>query len=227
MDIRQDAAPRVARYSECRLPTEYGPFQVFAYREEGNPNEHLAIVRGEVQGENDVLARVHSECLTGEVLHSLKCDCREQLDFGLRRIAEAGRGVVLYLRQEGRGIGLGDKIKAYQLQQQGYDTVDANRELGFADDLRRYHMVKTMLEDLEVESVALMTNNPSKVEGLRAEGVTVTRRVPHLIEPHPLNLGYLETKRTRMGHVYDLESAVPASRPSDIDYDPALLLDAE
>ncbi|MBO6936538.1 MAG: GTP cyclohydrolase II [Deltaproteobacteria bacterium] len=227
MDIRQDVAPRVVRYSECRLPTEYGPFQVFAYREEGNPNEHLAIVRGDVRGESDVLTRVHSECLTGEVLHSLKCDCREQLDYGLRRIADAGRGVVLYLRQEGRGIGLGDKIKAYQLQQQGLDTVDANRELGFADDLRRYHMVAQMLEDLDVRSVALMTNNPSKVEGLRRDGVVVTRRVAHLVEPHPLNLGYLETKRTRMGHVYDLESATPAPARPDVDYDPSLLLDAE
>lgn len=209
------------------MPTEYGPFQVFAYREEGNPNEHLAIVRGDVQGESDVLTRVHSECLTGEVLHSLKCDCREQLDFGLRRIADAGRGVVLYLRQEGRGIGLGDKIKAYQLQQQGYDTVDANRELGFDDDLRRYHMVAQMLEDLDIRSVALMTNNPSKVDGLRRDGVLVTRRVPHLVEPHPLNLGYLETKRTRMGHVYDLESATPAPTRPDVDYDPSQLLDAE
>lgn len=209
------------------MPTEYGPFQVFAYREEGNPNEHLAIVRGDVQGEHDVLTRVHSECLTGEVLHSLKCDCREQLDYGLRRIADAGRGVVLYLRQEGRGIGLGDKIRAYQLQQQGYDTVDANRELGFADDLRRYHMVTQMLEDLDIRSVALMTNNPAKVDGLRRDGVLVTRRVPHLVEPHALNLGYLETKRTRMGHVYDLDSATPVPSRPDVDYDPSLLLDAE
>ncbi len=209
------------------MPTEYGPFQVFAYREEGNPNEHLAIVSGDVRDGHDVLARVHSECLTGEVLHSLKCDCREQLDLGLKRIKEAGRGVVLYLRQEGRGIGLGEKIRAYQLQQQGLDTVDANRQLGFADDLRSYHMVRAMLEDLEVRSVALMTNNPSKVEGLRRDGVEVTRRVPHLVAPHPLNLGYLETKRARMGHVYDLESVEPATPREDVDYDPSLLFDAE
>ena len=209
------------------MPTEYGPFQVFAYRESGNPNEHLAIVSGDVRGAHDVLTRVHSECLTGEVLHSLKCDCREQLDLGLRRIKEAGSGLVLYLRQEGRGIGLGEKIRAYQLQQQGFDTVDANRELGFADDLRSYHMVRQMLEDLEVRSVALMTNNPTKVDGLRRDGVEVTRRVPHLVAPHPLNLGYLETKRARMGHVYDLESAEPATSRDDVDYDPSLLFDAE
>ena len=230
MDPRHDDAPLVERYSECRLPTEYGPFQVFAYREVGNPNEHLAIVSGEVAGEHDVLTRVHSECLTGEVLHSLKCDCREQLDLGLRRIKNNGRGVVLYLRQEGRGIGLGEKIRAYQLQQKGYDTVDANRKLGFADDLRRYHMVKQMLADLGVRSVALMTNNPAKVDGLRRDGVIVTRRVPHLVEPHPLNRAYLETKRERMGHVYDMEQAEPAQAPAsgaDIDYDPGQLFDAE
>lgn len=216
---------KVSRYSECRLPTEYGTFQVVAYREEGVPVEHVAICYGEVTGE-DVLCRVHSECLTGEVLHSLKCDCREQLDLSLRRIVEVGRGVVLYLRQEGRGIGLGDKIRVYQMQQQGYDTVDANRVLGFADDLRRYHMAAAMLNDLGVRSVALMTNNPSKVDQLRDEGIIVTRREPHLVEPHALNRGYLETKRARMGHLYDLEGD-QESGPIGTDYDLSQLLDAE
>ncbi|MBX3251180.1 MAG: GTP cyclohydrolase II [Myxococcales bacterium] len=215
---------KVSRYSECRLPTEYGTFQVVAYREEGVPVEHVAICYGEVTGD-DVLCRVHSECLTGEVLHSLKCDCREQLDLSLRRIVEAGRGVVLYLRQEGRGIGLGDKIRVYQMQQKGYDTVDANRVLGFEDDLRRYHMAAAMLNDLGVKSVALMTNNPSKVEQLRGEGIVVTRREPHLVEPHALNRGYLETKRARMGHLYDLESD-DEPRPMN-GFDSAQLLDAE
>lgn len=220
--------PLVSRYSQARLPTEYGNFEVFAYREEGNPNEHLAIVAGDVQGESDVVARVHSECLTGEVLHSLKCDCREQLDLALRRIAEVGRGVVFYLRQEGRGIGLGNKIAAYHLQQKGLDTVDANRELGFADDARRYHMVTAMIADLGIASVALMTNNPTKVEALRRDGVVVTRRLAHLVEPHPLNVGYLQTKAARMGHVYDLDAdAVPAPPPIDVDYDPSALFDAE
>ena len=221
--------PLVQRYSQARLPTEYGTFEVYAYREEGNPNEHLAIVAGEVGGADDVLARVHSECLTGEVLHSLKCDCREQLDLALRRIAESGRGVVFYLRQEGRGIGLGNKIAAYHLQQKGLDTVDANRELGFADDARAYHMVTAMIADLGIKSVALMTNNPTKVEALRRDGVVVTRREPHLIEPHPLNVGYLQTKAARMGHLYDLagDEAVPAPGPLRVDYDPSALFDAE
>lgn len=226
--MNSQSSVRVERYSECRLPTEYGAFQVIAYREQGNPNEHLAIVRGDVEGAREVLCRAHSECFTGEILHSLKCDCREQLDLALRRIAEAGTGVVLYLRQEGRGIGLGDKLRAYHMQQKGYDTVDANRVLGFDDDLRRYHMAAAMLEDLGVRSVQLMTNNPSKVEQLRAEGIQVVRRVPHLVEPHELNRGYLETKRARMGHMYDLEDdAVPKPAPLAPEYDPALLLDAE
>ena len=183
------------------MPTEYGTFRVHAFREDGKPSEHLAIVKGDVEDEVDVLTRAHSECLTGEVLHSLKCDCREQLALALRRIASEERGVVLYLRQEGRGIGLGNKIAAYGLQQSGYDTVDANRELGFPDDMRRYHMVKCMLEHLRVRSVLLMTNNPAKVEGLRKEGVIVTKRVEHLVEPHAHNRGYLETKQERMGHL--------------------------
>lgn len=201
-DSTRNAA--VTRYAEADVPTEYGPLRMIVYRQEGSEHEHVAIVSGEVAGKSDVLVRVHSECLTGEVLHSLKCDCREQLDLALRRIAESGEGAVLYLRQEGRGIGLGNKIRAYALQAQGYDTVDANRALGFEDDLRRYDVAAFMLEDLGVESVRLMTNNPSKVDALRAEGVEVTGRVEHLVEPHAHNRGYLESKKARMGHVYDL-----------------------
>jgi GTP cyclohydrolase II len=196
--------PVVARYAEAEIPTEYGDFRVFVYRQTDTDAEHLAVVKGDVRGHEDVLARVHSECLTGEVLHSLKCDCREQLDLALRRIAEAGRGVVLYLRQEGRGIGLGNKIRAYALQEQGYDTVDANRALGFEDDLRTYDIAACMLADLGVRSIRLLTNNPAKVEQLRKEGVNVTSRVEHLAEPHAWNRGYLESKRARMGHLYDL-----------------------
>jgi len=194
----------VTRYSEADVPTEYGTLRMIVYRQAGTDHEHVAIVAGTVSGKSDVLVRVHSECLTGEVLHSLKCDCREQLDLALRRIVEAGEGAVLYLRQEGRGIGLGNKIKAYALQSQGYDTVDANRALGFEDDLRRYDVAARMLEDLGIESVRLMTNNPSKVEALRADGVNVAGRVEHLVEPHAHNRGYLESKKARMGHVYDL-----------------------
>jgi GTP cyclohydrolase II/3,4-dihydroxy 2-butanone 4-phosphate synthase/GTP cyclohydrolase II len=175
--------------------------------------EHVAIVKGDVQDGERVLARVHSECLTGEVLHSLKCDCREQLDLALRRISDAGRGVVLYLRQEGRGIGLGNKIRAYALQAEGFDTVDANRELGFDDDLRRYQVASNMLADLGVRSVDLMTNNPSKIDALEQDGIVVARRVPHYVEPHEHNLDYITTKRSRMGHL-DARSGrggVPAS----------------
>lgn len=190
------------RYAESDIPTEYGDLRVVVYRE--GEVEHLAIVHGDVSGSEDLLVRVHSECLTGEVLHSLKCDCREQLDLALKRIVEAGRGVVLYLRQEGRGIGLGNKIRAYALQAQGYDTVDANRALGFGDDLRRYDIAAFMLEDLGVRSIRLMTNNPAKVEALAKHGVVVNGRVEHLAEPHEGNRGYLESKQRRMGHLYDM-----------------------
>lgn len=210
-DTKQDAT--VVRYSEANIPTEYGTFRVVVYRQPGTEHEHVAIVAGEPAGKTDVLVRVHSECLTGEVLHSLKCDCREQLDLALTRIAEAGDGAVLYLRQEGRGIGLGNKIRAYALQQQGYDTVDANRALGFEDDLRRYDIAADILADLGIESVRLMTNNPTKVSALREEGVVVTSRVEHLVEPHAMNRGYLESKRARMGHVYDLTRFAGSARP--------------
>ncbi len=193
--------PVVYRYSEADVPTEYGTFRVVVYHEQGRTEEHCALVRGTVSSKNNVLVRVHSECFTGEVLHSLKCDCREQLDLALRRIAEAGEGAVLYLRQEGRGIGLGNKIRAYALQQRGFDTVDANRALGFEDDLRRYHVAAAMIRDLGIQSVSLMTNNPDKVESLQAEGVVVARRVPHLVTLHEHNREYMATKRRRMGHV--------------------------
>ena len=197
-------AIRVVRYSEAEVPTEYGLFRMVVYRQAGSSHEHCAIVAGDVQGAEDVLARVHSECLTGEVLHSLKCDCREQLSLALRRISANGRGVVLYLRQEGRGIGLGNKIRAYALQERGADTVDANRMLGFADDLRRYDVATAMLQDLGVVSVALMTNNPEKVAALRQDGVPVTRRVAHHTPPNEFNWDYLNTKRVRMGHDIEL-----------------------
>ena len=200
-------APTTTRYAEANIPTEYGTFRVYAYREQGSPHEHLAIVAGDVRGKANVLARVHSECLTGEVLHSLKCDCREQLDLAFRRIAANGEGVVLYLRQEGRGIGLGNKLRAYALQEQGVDTVDANTQLGFEPDHRRYHVAAEILADLGVRSIALLTNNPAKVEALRADGVVVARRMEHEVESNEVNRGYLETKRSRMGHLLALEAA--------------------
>jgi len=164
--------------------------------------EHVALVVGNVAApsEEPVLVRVHSECWTGEVLRSHKCDCRDQLDHALRAIAAAGRGVVVYLRQEGRGIGLGNKIRAYALQEKGIDTVDANRMLGFGDDERTYDVAAAMLSSLGVKAVALMTNNPKKMEGLRAHGVEVTSRVPISVEPNPHNADYLAVKAKRMGH---------------------------
>ncbi len=193
--------PTVERYAEAQLPTRFGPFRVVVYRETDGDKEHLAVVVGEVEGAEDLLVRVHSECLTGEVLHSLKCDCRDQLDLALERIQKAGTGALLYLRQEGRGIGLGNKIRAYAKQDEGLDTVDANLALGFADDHRGYRVAADMLRDLGVESVALMTNNPRKVQGLQKDGITVTRREPHEVEAHELNREYLKTKQDRLGHL--------------------------
>ncbi len=192
-------------YAEAPVPTEYGDVRVLVFRETPcdpscAPLEHVAIVCGDVKGRDEVLARAHSECWTGEALHSLKCDCREQLDHALRRITEAGRGVVLYLRQEGRGIGLGNKIRAYALQSQGHDTVDANRLLGFPDDLRSYRPAAEMLRVLGVRSVVLLTNNPAKVRGLEAEGVHVARREPVAVPVNPYSREYLRAKADRMGH---------------------------
>ena len=196
--------PAVFLYAEAEIPTEYGTFRVLVFHERNTPHEHVAIVKGDVEGKSDVLCRVHSECFTGEVLHSLKCDCGEQLGFALKKISAEGAGMVLYLRQEGRGIGLGNKIRAYALQAKGADTVDANRMLGFADDLRRYHVAARMLTDLGVRSVALMTNNPSKVKLLRADGVVVSSRVPVRVQLNDLSRAYLDTKRARMGHLVDV-----------------------
>lgn len=183
------------------LPTRHGTFEVYVFRYDDEPDkEHLAIVSGGVRGASDVSVRVHSECLTSEVLGSLKCDCREQLEFALGYIARQSPGVVLYLRQEGRGIGLTNKIRAYALQSHGVDTVDANRQLGLPDDTRRYESAAAMLEHLGVRSVRLLTNNPEKISALRALGVVVRERVPVLIEPNAHSRGYLRTKVVRMNH---------------------------
>jgi GTP cyclohydrolase II len=197
--------PAVERYAESDVPTEYGPVRVVVFRTGGGstaaPEEHMALVVGDVRTPGEPpLVRVHSECWTGEVLRSRKCDCRDQLDHALRTISEAGRGVVVYLRQEGRGIGLGNKIRAYALQEQGHDTVDANRMLGFADDARTYDVAAAILGELGVSRVALLTNNPRKVEGLRTHGVEVTERVPSAVEPNVHNADYLAVKAKRMGH---------------------------
>ena len=187
------------RYAEAEIPTKFGAFRTVVYR--FGAEEHLAIVRGDVAGQEAVLCRVHSECWTGETLGSLKCDCREQLDRALEAVARVGRGVVVYLRQEGRGIGLGNKIRAYALQAEGKDTVEANLALGFAADLRSYEQAAAILADLGVRSVALMTNNPKKLEGLAQAGVTVAEHVPHWVSDSEHSREYLETKKSKMGHL--------------------------
>jgi GTP cyclohydrolase II/3,4-dihydroxy 2-butanone 4-phosphate synthase/GTP cyclohydrolase II len=198
--------PSVSRFSQATIPTHNGTLTVVVYREAGRrveEREHVAIVAGAIDalgGAEPLLARVHSECWTGETLGSLKCDCREQLDRALAAIEETGRGVVVYLRQEGRGIGLGNKIKAYALQAEGADTVEANEQLGFAADLRSYDLAASILRDLGVSSVALMTNNPDKCAGLEKAGIAVARRVPHWGGPNEHNRDYLAVKKAKLGH---------------------------
>ena len=208
-----DKAPMdVARYSEADLPTVYGPFRLYVYREgqtSGQPSpgstslEHMAIVRGDLRGQEAVLCRIHSECWTSEVIGSMKCDCREQLEAALKRVAAEGSGVVVYLRQEGRGIGLGNKIKAYALQNEGADTVEANIALGFEADSRNYDLAGAILNDLGVKSVRLMTNNPLKMDGLRQAGVEVVGRQSHWVAENRYNAQYLAVKRRKMGHHAD------------------------
>ncbi len=192
------------RFSEADIPTGRGTLRTIVFRDKRNGREHVALVVGHVSGNEGVPVRIHSECLTSEVFGSLKCDCREQLDRALEFITQAGQGVVLYLRQEGRGIGLGNKIKAYALQSKGLDTYEANRQLGFADDLRTYDIAAEMLRSLDVRSVDLMTNNPLKIAGMVEEGIPVRRRIPSRTEHNPHNVDYLRTKRERTGHLIEL-----------------------
>ena len=195
---------RVAVAAEASLPTRFGDFRVVAFEVEGSdPGEALAIVSGDVDGQHEVLIRVHSECLTGDALGSTKCDCRDQLEAALERIAESG-GVVLYMRQEGRGIGLLNKIRAYSLQDRGLDTVDANLALGLPDDARDYAPAADMIEALGIRSIRLLTNNPDKVGQLARHGVRVAARVPHVMPTRPENEFYLQTKSDRHGHMLGL-----------------------
>ncbi len=195
-------------YAEAPLPTARGDFRAVVFRERASGVEHVALVLGDVAGEA-VLARIHSECLTSEVLGSLKCDCRAQLDRALDLIAARGRGVLVYLRQEGRGIGLGNKIRAYALQAAGHDTYEANRLLGFPDDLRRYDIAADMLRLLGVRSVDLVTNNPLKVAGLAECGIAVRSRIALPSPANPHNVGYLRVKRDRTGHQIALDGEAP------------------
>lgn len=194
--------PSLTRYAESRLPTAHGDFRLVVYRPDPNraDDEHVALVIGDVTGEN-VLTRVHSSCFTGEVLGSQRCDCRAQLDAALARIAEEGRGVLVYLIQEGRGIGLGNKVRAYALQDEGHDTVEANLQLGFDADLRGYDIAAGILAELGVQSVRLMTNNPDKIAGLERAGIRVSAQEPHWVETTEHAADYLAVKKTKMGHI--------------------------
>jgi len=195
--------PRVELASAASLPTEFGNFRIHVFTSERDDREHVAIVHGDVFAGESVTVRLHSECLTGDVMASLRCDCRKQLELGLQQIAAQPCGVLLYLRQEGRGIGLANKIRAYQLQEEGLDTVDANLALGFRDDERDYGVAVSMLRTLGVRSVRLMTNNPDKVAQLRRYGLEVTERLAHAIPPGTHNRHYLQTKARRSGHLLD------------------------
>ena len=187
--------------AETKLPTKYGDFRIIIFKNEVDHKEHLMIVKGDVRGKSDVLMRIHSECLTGDVFGSHRCDCGEQLENALRCIEEQGEGIVIYMRQEGRGIGLTNKIKAYTLQDEGYDTVEANVKLGFPPDMREYSLAAQMLRELDVKNVKLLTNNPEKKEDLERWGITVSKRVPIVIKANSINAKYLNTKKEKMRHM--------------------------
>jgi len=191
----------IERVAEARLPSKYGEFKIIAYRSALDPGEHIALTIGDWEKDQPVLTRIHSECLTGDVFGSLRCDCGEQIEMALKMLGKEGTGAFLYMRQEGRGIGLHNKIKAYSLQDGGLDTVEANEKLGFESDLRHYGIGAQILLDLGIKKIRLMTNNPKKVVGLSGFGLEVVERVEAEIQPNDENLAYLQTKRARMGHI--------------------------
>ena len=199
------STPQLVRNAQARIPTAYGTFFLYDYTDTRDGKEHLALVMGEVDGCDDVLVRVHSECMTGDTFGSLRCDCREQLHAALRAVEREGRGAIVYIRQEGRGIGLGNKIRAYALQDQGRDTVEANELLGFPPDPRDYGVGAQILVDLGVRQVRLLTNNPQKRAGLEGYGLQIVERVPLEVPPTRENYAYLKTKRHRLGHLLSVE----------------------
>src|SRR5215471_7718771 len=203
----------------AHLPTRFGRFEIIAFWNNRDGKDHLALVHGNVLGGKEVVTRLHSECLTGDALGSFRCDCRDQLAVALERLSREPAGILLYLRQEGRGIGLLNKVRAYSLQDHGLDTVDANLALGFRDDERDYSVAAHMLASLTVRSVRLLTNNPKKVAALDAHGIPVTGRIPHVIPANEYNRFYLQTKAARSGHLIDFEGE-PVTSEQD---DPALV----
>ena len=207
IEYRRKHENLVKRVASVRLPTAVGLFRAVAYEEVLTGKHHVALVKGDVDGAEDVLVRVHSECLTGDVFHSQRCDCGEQLDWALRRIEAEGLGVVLYLAQEGRGIGLLNKLRAYELQEQGFDTVEANLRLGFAADAREYGIGSQILADLGLTTIRVLTNNPKKISGISGFGLSVVSQEPIEIAPNPENREYLESKRDKMGHTIELHES--------------------
>ncbi len=200
----------VRRIAEARIPTRWGDFTCYAYESLLDGEQHVALVKGNVSGEDDVLVRVHSECLTGDVFQSLRCDCGVQLDSAMQLMGDAGRGALVYLRgHEGRGIGIGHKIRAYSLQEQGRDTVEANLELGLPEDRREYGIGAQILVDLGITTMRIITNNPSKYGGLEGFGLQITERVPTVVAANPENIAYLRTKREKMGHILEGLDDIP------------------
>jgi len=195
----------VRRAAEATLPTPWGQFKLIAYQSTIDPDEHAALIMGDISTPEPVLVRVHSQCVTGDVFRSMRCDCGQQIDMALERIAQEGRGVLVYMRQEGRGIGFCNKIRAYALQDRGLDTVEANEALGFPADRRDYGIGMQILVDLGIRKMRLLTNNPAKRAGLEGYGLQVIERVPLLAVPNNHNIRYLSTKRDKMGHLLDIE----------------------
>jgi len=202
----------------AELPTRFGNFHIVAFENNRDGKEHVAITKGDVIGASNVPVRLHSECLTGDALGSLRCDCRDQLETALTAIGKMDKGIVLYLRQEGRGIGLINKIRAYSLQDQGLDTVEANLALGFRDDERDYAVAAHMLMSLKVESIQLMTNNPRKINQLTQYGIKVNDRIPHIMQPNEHNRFYLETKANKSGHMIDFQGREHLPEQSDLPF---------
>lgn len=205
MQTESTAESLIKRVAMVNLPTKYGNFILIAYENTLDSLDHIALVAGDIHDQENVLVRVHSECLTGDVFGSQLCDCGAQLQKAMQMIQTEGRGVIVYLRQEGRGIGLTNKLRAYELQAQGRDTVEANVELGFQPDLRDYGIGAQILADLRIQSLRLLTNNPTKINGLEAYGVKVIERIPIEIPPSEKNLRYLRTKKTKMGHLLTID----------------------